>query len=392
MTQTQKSVLTVFLLWFAGLGAATQFAKFSLIFAELSAHYANSGAGPLLGFLVSGISLLGIVFGLTAGVLVARFGVRRLLIAGMILGAVASLIEGALPPLAVMLGVRLIEGLSHLVVVVAAPTLISQITQPRYQPLAMSLWSTFFGVAYALTAWFGTPLVAAFGLSSLFYVHAVWMFAMAASLWAVLPKDNPAAPVKSLGILRQHFDIYTDPARAAPGLAWLCYTLTFVAILTVIPPFLPDESRAAVLGIMPLAGICVSMTLGVVLQRWIAPVNVVVIGFACAGLATLGFALSAGNPLFAVLVFASLGFVQGANFSAVPALNPTEEARAHAQGAVAQMGNLGNALGTPVVLFKIGLFGFGGLIAFALIAYAAGIAVHLGLAHKRAVLARRAAI
>ncbi|WP_069300727.1 MFS transporter [Neptunicoccus sediminis] len=384
MTGAQKTVMTVILLWFAGLGAAAQFAKFSLIFADLSAHYADSGAGPLLGFLVSGISLLGIVFGLTAGVVVARFGVRRLLIAGMLLGAVASLVQAALPPLGWMLAVRMIEGLSHLVVVVAAPTLISQITLPRFQPLAMSLWSTFFGVAYALTAWLGTPLVAAFGLPSLFYVHALWMFAMAAALWAVLPQDQAGAPVTSLGLLRQHIEIYTDPARAAPGLAWLCYTLTFVAILTVIPPFLPDDSRAAVLGIMPLAGILVSMTLGVILQRWFSPVSVVVLGFACAGLATLGFALSAGAPLFAVLIFAALGFVQGANFSAIPDLNPTAEARAHAQGAVAQMGNLGNTLGTPVVLVMIGLLGFSGLILFALLAYGAGIAVHLGLARKRA--------
>lgn len=384
MAFVNKPLLTVLLLWFAGLGAAAQFAKFSLVFADLSAFYSTSGAGSLLGFLVSGISLLGIVFGLAAGVIVARYGVRRLLIAGMLLGAVVSVIQATLPALEWMLAVRLIEGASHLVVVVAAPTLISQITKPQFQPLAMSLWSTFFGVAYALTAWFGTPLVAHFGITSLFWVHAVWMLGMAAALWAVLPRDVIPPRTRTEGLLRQHLTIYSDPAKSAPGLAWLCYTLTFVAILTVIPPFIAPESRTLVLGIMPLAGISVSMTLGVLLQRWMSAVNVVVLGFSGAALATVCFAISDGNPVFVVLLFASLGFVQGANFSAIPALNPTAEGRAHAQGAVAQMGNLGNTLGTPVVLVMIGWMGFYGLIVFALLAYGAGIAVHLGLARKRA--------
>ena len=47
-----------------------------------------------------------------------------------------------------MLLARVIEGASHLAIVVAAPSLITQLSQPRYVGAAMTLWSTFFGVSF----------------------------------------------------------------------------------------------------------------------------------------------------------------------------------------------------------------------------------------------------
>lgn len=163
----------VILLWCAGLGAAAQFSKLSLVFADLEAFYTDGQASPLFGFILSIISFLGIVFGLTAGLIVTRVGFRTMLLMGLILGAVITLIEAILPPLPIMMALRLVEGASHLIITVAAPTLIAQITAARFLPVAMTLWSTFFGVAYALTAVIGPPLIAAYGLPSIFVAHAV---------------------------------------------------------------------------------------------------------------------------------------------------------------------------------------------------------------------------
>ena len=104
-----------------------QFAKMSLIFPQLEVFYGGQGSA-WLGFLVSLISFLGIVLGLVAGLIVARTGFRRVLIASLVAGAVVSVTQAFLPPLSVMLAVRLLEGASHLAIVVAAPTLIAQIT------------------------------------------------------------------------------------------------------------------------------------------------------------------------------------------------------------------------------------------------------------------------
>jgi predicted MFS family arabinose efflux permease len=379
----RSSLVLVILLWCAGLGAAAQFSKISLVYPELEAFYTNGEASPLFGFVLSIISFLGIVFGLTAGLIVARVGFRKMLIAGLLLGAGIALAEALLPPLPIMIGLRLIEGASHLVITVAAPTLIAQITAARFASVAMSLWSTFFGVAYALTAWFGAPLVAAYGVPVIFYAHAVWMVSIAVLLFVALPKETGQTASKITNLLRQHVSVYTNPATSAPALAWLCYTLTFVSLLTILPPFIAEQHRILTVSLMPLAGIVTSMTIGVFLLSWMSPVKVVVIGFALAAILVVSLAIAPGNPILCVALFATLGLVQGANFASIPALNATATDRAHANGAVAQMGNLGNTFGTPIVLILISVMGFTGIVLFALTAYVLGIVAHLLLARLR---------
>ena len=67
-----RSLITIFALWAAGLGAAAQFAKLAVGFGALGEAY--PGAGGLLGFAVSFLSLSGLLLGLVAGSVVARRG------------------------------------------------------------------------------------------------------------------------------------------------------------------------------------------------------------------------------------------------------------------------------------------------------------------------------
>ena len=377
----------ILLLWAAGLGAAGQFAKFATVFAELTGQY--PGAGTTLGFLVSLISALGIAFGLVAGLGVARFGARRLLLGALALGAALSFVQAAMLPLPVMLASRVLEGLSHLVIVVAAPTLIARLAAPADRGLAMSLWSTFFGVTFALTAGLGPPLVARAGLGALVLVHALWMTGVLLALWRALPADptvrgpTQPAPLDAAGMLARHVEIYASPRMAAPALGWLFYTLTWVSVLTVVPTALEPAARMQAATLMPLAGIAVSMTIGVWLLRRVAPVELVIAGFALAATMALALAVWPASPLVPVAMIAALGLVQGASFAAVPALNADPADQAAANGAMAQMGNLGNTLGTPVLLVLTGAFDRAGLIGFLLICYGAAIALHLWLASRR---------
>ena len=75
--------------------------------------------------------------------------------------------------------------------------------------------------------------------------------------------------------------------------------------------------------------------------------------------------------------------MQGASFAAVPQLNSDAQSRAYANGALAQMGNLGNLSGTPILLAMTSAIGLQGLMLFALACYAGGIAVHLLMARRR---------
>ena len=375
------------LLLLAGMTAAGQFAKVSVIFPELGQVYPQAGA--TLGFLVSIISLTGVLTGLVAGMLVARLGMRRVVVGGLLLGAAMSGLQSLMPPMPVMLLTRAVEGISHIALVVALPTLIAQLSADRHRPYTMTFWGSYFGVTFALVAWAGAPLVRSHGPGVLFQFHAAAMLVLAAALALALPRGVVArslAPLPSLReILANHPRIYASPFIAAPALGWFFYTLTFVALLTVLPPYLPDATRATLTFGMPIAGIIVSLTLGAQLLRHLPAVTIVLIGLGLAGVAVLLMWGWPGAFLPPVMLFGCLGLVQGASFTAIPQLNPDPADQALANGALAQMGNLGNLLGTPVLLMMTAPMGYDGAILFALLAYlgCAGVHLHAGARRRR---------
>jgi MFS transporter, DHA1 family, inner membrane transport protein len=373
-------------LWAAGLCAAGQFAKISLIFPELLRLYPDAGSSA--GFLVSLLSFLGVCLGLIAGMVVARFGYRSLLLAALVLGAVISAYQALLPPFHLMLTSRLLEGASHLVIVVAAPTLIAQVSADRHRGAAMTIWGTFFGVAFALVAWLGLPLVNAHGPASLFVAHSAAMAVVAAVLFVMPPREkhlsSDTGALNVLEILKQHVETYRSAFIVAPAMGWLFYTLAFVSLLTLLPNYVAADNRAFVAGAMPLASIISSMTLGLFLVRYMAATQVVIAGFMLAIACVIFLWFFAGSVLGCVALFAALGLVQGASFASVPELNKDARTRAYANGAMAQMGNLGNLSGTPLLLLMMAGLGFNGLILFALSCYLAGIAIHIAMAMGRA--------
>lgn len=317
-----------------------------------------------------------------------RIGPKRALVGGLVLGAAMSAIQALLPPLPIFLGARTIEGLSHLVLVVAAPTLIAEIASPHLRPAAMTLWSTFFSVAFAALAWIGPDLIAAHGLAGLLWAHAAYAIGMALILMVMLPKParmtHPEiAPGPARGPLRQHLDLYRDPYLSAPGWGWIFYTFTFVSILTLLPQLSPDPP-GWLPAILPLAAIASSLSLGVALLSRFSAVTVSIAGFALSALATFGILASGGAAWAVIVLFLCLGLVQAAGFAAVPELNAAPEDRAMANGAIAQTGNLGNLTGTPVLLALLSLGGAKPAILALTACYVAGFAAHVIHARRRA--------
>lgn len=371
-------------LWGAGLGAAGQYGKVSVIFDQLAAIYPD--AGTALGFIVSLVGLVGIIFGVVAGLVVARIRYRRALLWALWVGAGVSLVQALLPPLPWMLMTRVVEGMSHLAIVVATPTLIAQLSAERHRGFTLTLWGTFFGVAFTMLVALGLPLVDAYGIPALFIAHAIWMvaFAIILGIWLHPLAEDAPGPLSLRGILSDHITIYRSPRIAAPGAGWLFYTFCFLAILTVLPPYIAPEWRAWVLGAMPLTSIIASMTLGVFALRYVSAVWVVQGGFALCIAALIWLLVMPGDPAACIALAGALGLVQGASFAAVPQLNATAAHQSQAYGAVAQTGNLGNTLGTPVLLAVLGIAGYPGLVWTAIVVFACGFGVHAWMAARRA--------
>ncbi|MFZ1470853.1 MAG: MFS transporter [Paracoccaceae bacterium] len=382
-------MVLVVLLWAAGLGAAAQFGKISVIFDDLRGLYTGSGEVGL-GLIVSVVGMVGLIFGTTAGLLVQRVGPKRAIVAALALGALVSVVEASLPSYPLLIAARVLEGLSHLTIVVVAPSMIAGLAPEARRPFAMTLWSSFFGVTYAALALISRPVLDWGGIPGLFIGHALWMAAFCGILALVLPPDPPRHGSHRGSILAEHLAIYASPRLAAPAMGFCFYTFLYVACLTLLPPETPLAQRVWMASGMPLMSIAVSLTLGVRLLGRMSAVRLVQWGYAAAipGFVILGlfWGQGPGMLLGGFWLSAALGIVQGASFAAIPELNATAEARVRAAGAIAQLGNLGTTTGTPLLALVMVEIGPGAMIAAAVLFCAAGIGVHAVQARRRQAL------
>jgi len=382
-----RAALTVLALWAAGLGAAAQFGKISVLYQTLGVEYATH-AGFGIGVMVSIVGIVGLIFGTTAGLLVARIGPRRAILTALILGAALSAIQSTFPPYPVMMATRVLEGFSHLAIVVVGPTAIAASASIRHQGLAMTLWSSFFGLTYAVLAFVTPGLITAYGPASLFTLHAAWMLAITALLFILMPPDpKPQPQTGQGGLIAQHAAIYASPRIAAPAMGFVCYTITYVAVLTLLPAAATPGWGGFIAVAMPLISIAVSLTFGVWALKHMAAFRLVQLGFAAAIFASVGlwavWGTGAPEAGFALALAASLGIVQGASFASIPQLNAVAGDRARAAGAIAQLGNLGTTTGTPLLTLLLVQFGAAGLAVFLIGFSALGIVIHTVQAWRR---------
>lgn len=384
-----RAILTILALWAAGLGAAAQFGKISIAYQSLGLAY-PAEAGVWIGLMVSIVGMVGLVFGTTAGLVVARIGARRAILAALVLGAAVSLVESFLPPYPLMMLARVLEGVSHLAIVVVGPTAIAAVAPPSRQAAAMTLWSSFFGLTYAVLAWIGPGILESGGVAGLFRLHGLWLLLCAAALWPLMPGDlGPVASPGQSSFLRQHLEIYASPFIAAPATGFVCYTMTYVAVLTLMPATMGAWGHFVGVA-LPLVSIGVSLTLGVWLLGRIRAVRLAKGGFAVASIATLLMWATWGQGLpmvaAALLLGASLGIVQGASFSSIPQLNKTPQDRVRAAGAIVQLGNLGTVTGTPFLALLLQWAGLTGLALFLLGFSLLGVLILWLQASRRAAL------
>ncbi|MEO0485068.1 MAG: MFS transporter [Pseudomonadota bacterium] len=373
----------VFALWGAGLGAAAQYAKISVVFEPLGQTYGQSGAA--LGLLVSAVGVVGIFFGVVAGIIVTRLTLYRALILGLGLGAMLSIYQSLLPSLPLFIASRVVEGVSHLLIVVAAPTLIAQASSVRGRGFTLTLWGSFFGVSFAILLALGPLLIGAYGLGSLFLAHGLYMLVFAIGLAVMVPRDVPetAAPLTLRGALRQHGEIYRSPRKNAAGLGWLFYTFCFVTTVTFLPQFLREDLRTAVATAMPLISIVASLTLGVAMVSVMSAVRSVQIAFLYSVLMALLLVAWPGSAVLALAFMVGLGIIQGASFAVVPELNDSLADRAQGNGAMAQTGNIGNSVGTPVIAAILAGPGYTTMMLALAGALLGGFLVHAAMARLR---------
>lgn len=344
----------VFLLWFAGISSAMQFAKFSVSYNDLLSYYQMGPA--LTGASISVVGIIGLIFGAIAGIMVARLGYRRVLIGSLLFGALLSLVQSFLPPFEIILVTRVLEGFSQLGVVVAAPTMISRLSAMKHRSITMGIWGTFFGVAFAIAGSAGQVILHQYDLGGLYLSHGVFIGLMALLVWRFIKNDESLYSTPQAtdheSYLRKLARIYQTPRTFLPALVFLFYTCTLVSLLTYIPNFIQSDSlRTTMQVVLPLMSTAGTFAAGALAQYVMRPQYVAGMAYVSLALAAVWVPQSVNHDLLfsanvAVMIL-MLGMVPGAALSMVPRLARNSDEQANGYGLIAQLGNLGGAIGPP---------------------------------------------
>jgi predicted MFS family arabinose efflux permease len=353
------------MLWFAGIAAAMQFAKFSVAFDFLGNQY---NVTPFwIGLSLSIVGFIGLIFGVTISIYISKIGHNKVLLIGLLLGAIVSLVQALQPVFPILFLSRIVEGISHLGIVVTAPIIMVIISSEKSHSIVMGLWSTFFGIAFSVTAWIGNPILELYSSSKLFLIHAIFMAIILIILFFSIRQINiPFNDNGKISFIDAHKKVYSNWRTFSPGILFFFHTFMYIALFTFLPGLSGNEStRSFLLVILPLISIAGTMIAGMATQYFITPSKLCV--FAYISLIVLIFVirLSFNNNLLFVITSMILilfsGIIQGSVFSLIPKISLTTEEQTNANGSVAQLGNLGSTLGSPVFSYFL-MFGRGSII------------------------------
>ena len=310
------------------------------------------------GFLLSMVQLAGLTLAVFMGMLADGMGLKRSMVRGLLLLALASAVGGLATSVPVLLMCRALEGLGLLLVALPAPALIRRLVSPQQLASMLGVWGAYMPTGTALALLAGPLFIPAWGWSAWWWLFGVISLAMAAWVWHAIPAD-PEVPLQAaaggLERLRR-----TLGARG-PWLVALTFGMYSGQWLAVVG-FLPSIYAAAgvaggLLGVLTALAAAVNMggnmVSGRLLQRGWAPRSTLWLGFGAMALgSTLAFAaFTEGWPWLrfaGVLLFSGVGgLVPGTLFSLAVRLAPGEQQVAATVGWVQQLSALGQFIGPP---------------------------------------------
>ncbi len=335
-----------------------------------------------IGTLTAVFSVLGMVGGIAAGGVIARFGARRMLILGLAATAAGTVAGALAPTYGLLLGSRIVEGLGFLLVTVAGPAALQRIVAGGRRDFAFALWSCYMpaGMAIAMLA------------SQAFDDwHAYWWCAGIAACAAlvsiaVLAPPTPRGASLSWQGLRQ--DTADTMGAAGPvllALSFTLYSLMFFALFTFLPVLLMEQlgltlAKAGLYSaIASAANVVGNLGAGVLLARgWRRSTLIALASSVMAAVALLifGSALPAMTTFLLCVLFSAVGgLIPATLLGTAPLVAPRPALTAASVGLVMQGSNLGQVIGPVAVGGAIDRFGWTSASFIVAAAGLAGVAV-----------------
>ncbi|NKX55758.1 MFS transporter [Arthrobacter sp. E918] len=323
------------------------------------------------GLLVGIIQAASIAGGLPVALGGEVIGLRRMLVAGLLLLSAGSLAGAASPGAGLLMASRILEGVGFLLAVVGAPALIQRVAPPRRLDLALAGWATFHGLASLIGLSAGALFLEAAGWRPWWLAMAVVTLLPVPFILARVPPD---APARAAAWRDSAAKVRRTVSTARPwitGLVFACCTAQWMALLGFLPSIYQSLGLAglwagllgAAIGGVNAVG---ALAAGPLLQRGISERRIVCCAFlAMAATSWATFAIDwtgqADGFLLQLLLIAL--------FSAVAGLVPAALTR-YSVGIAPPGGSVPAVLGLSQHIFNVG--NFAGPMAVAALAAASG--------------------
>ena len=323
--------------------------------------------------------LPGALAGWSFGALSDRFGARRVAIAGLLVAAIASFASAYSNSFATLVTLRVVEGVGYSLLVIAGTVLVAD-SMPGRSALALSIWSSFAPIGFALGQWGGAYAPNDAPLSTIGPAHAVVLAAAALALRLCVP---PSAERRSRG---SSWSVIRQAPASRTALAFGATCAVILAAVAVTPVALAARSGlsvaqvASLTALVALPSIVGRIAPAWLLERGMTPLTVFVLAALVAAVSIAGtFAAPLWPALALFLVFQiAAGILPGLLSAMMPRVAPPGELGSFS-GMCTQTINVGNLLGPPLALAAYAAAGTGAALALLIGLLAASLLAIAGL-------------
>lgn len=344
-----------------------------------------------IGTLTAVFSILGVIGGIAAGGVIARFGARRMLLLGLAATALGTVAGATAPGYGILLASRVVEGLGFLMITVAGPAALQRMVSASNRDFAFALWSCYMPAGMA---------VAMLASQAFDHWQAYWWCAGAAVVVALacvaaLAPATPGSANLSWGGLRQ--DTADTLGAGGPvllALSFTLYSLMFFALFTFLPVLLMEQlgltlAQAGLYSaIASAANIIGNLGAGMLLARgWRRSTLIAAASVTMGVVALLIFrSVLPAMPTFLLCVLFSAvgGLIPATLLGTAPLVAPRPALTAASVGLVMQGSNLGQVIGPVTVGGVIDRYGWASASYVVLAAGLGGVVIAACLRRVRA--------
>lgn len=317
------------------------------------------------GFMLSLVQLAGMTVGLLVGMASDTVGLRRSLMAGLAVLAMASWLGAEATSVTALLALRGIEGVGFLLVVLPAPGLIRrQVPVEKLSP-RLGLWGCYMGFGTSLALLTAPWVLDAAGWQGWWRALAAISLALLLWVWRVVPADPPApapaaASARTAPWWQRPADTLTAPGPWLIAIIFALYSSQWLSVIGFLPSIYRQAGFSALLigpltALVALINVVGNLASGYLLDRGIQARHLLYTGFAVMSFGTL-FAFSSLTDTapvvryLAVLLFSMVGgVIPGVLFSLAVRLAPSEDTVSTTVGWMQQWSSLGQFAGPPLV-------------------------------------------